>query len=131
MAMDEKHLEVETQFINKIVSYILAGGMYTTISFYLVGLILVFVKGTPIPKISDQYFHSFGDFFQSLFTLHSRAFLYLGTIALILTPVSRVLISIFAFWRERDFKYVGVTTVVFLVIVVSVIVGSVFKINVG
>ncbi len=131
MAIDEKHLEAETQDINKIVSIILATGMYMTIFFYLFGLILVFARGTPIPRLSQQYFHSFGDFFAALFSLHARAFLYLGTITLILTPVSRVIISIFAFRREKDYKYVGVTTIVFLIILVSVIVGSVFKISVG
>ena len=131
MEIDEKQLKAETQDINKIVSIILATGMYTTIFFYLIGLILVFVKGTPIPKLSQQYFHSFGGFFAALFGLHARAFLYLGTIFLILTPVSRVVISIFAFKREKDYKYVGVTAVVFLIILISVIVGSVFKINVG
>lgn len=131
MGIDEKHLKKETQDINNIVSIILATGMYTTIFLYLVGLILVFARGTPIPKLSQQYFHSFGDFFTDLFSLRARAFLYLGTISLILTPVSRVAISIFAFRREKDYKYVGVTTVVFLIILISVIVGSVFKIKVG
>ncbi len=131
MAIDEKQLKAETQDINKIVSIILATGMYATIFFYLIGLILVFVRGTHIPKLSQQYFHSFGGFFTSLFGLHARAFLYLGTIFLILTPVSRVIISIFAFKKEKDYKYVGVTTVVFLIILISVLIGSIFKINVG
>ncbi len=129
--MDEKHLKVETQFINKVVAIILATGMYLTIGLYLIGLVLLFAKGRPIPSLSGQYFHSFGDFFSSIFSLHPRAFLYLGTITLILTPVSRVLISIIAFWKEKDFKYVGITAIVFLVIVMSVVAGSVFRLNIG
>lgn len=121
----------EIQFINRVVAIILATGMYTTVGFYLIGLILLFIKGRPVPDLAEQYFHSFKEFFSYLVALHPRVFLYLGTISLILTPVSRVLVSIFAFWKERDFKYVGVTTIVFLVIVISVIIGSVFKINVG
>ncbi len=131
MAEQHEVPKSEVQFINRVVAIILATGMYTTVGFYLIGLILLFVKGRPIPHLADQYFHSFGEFFSYLFALHPRAFLYLGTISLILTPVSRVLVSIFAFWKERDFKYVGVTTIVFLVIVISVIIGSVFKISVG
>ncbi len=121
----------EIQFINKVVAIILSTGMFATVGFYLIGLILLFIKGRPIPSLSDQYFHSFGEFFSYLTTLHPRAFLYLGTVCLILTPVSRVFISIIAFWKEKDFKYVGVTFIVFMVIVISVIIGSVFKINVG
>lgn len=121
----------EVQFINKVVSVILAAGMYTTIGFYLIGLILLFTRGDAVPQISGQYFHSFDSFVSSLVSLHPRAFLYLGTVSLILTPVSRVLISVFAFWKEKDSKFVFVTTIVFLVIVASIIVGSVFRINVG
>jgi uncharacterized membrane protein len=121
----------EVRFINKIVTIILAAGMYATLGFYLIGLILLFAKGDPKPKISLQYFHSFGAFLSGIFSLNPGAFLYLGTISLILTPISRVLISIFAFWREKDKKFVFVTMVVFIFVVASVVVGMVFKINVG
>ncbi len=42
-------LKSETQFINRVVAIILATGMFTTVGFYLIGLILLFVKGRPIP----------------------------------------------------------------------------------
>jgi len=121
----------EVRFINKVVTVILATGMYTTVGFYLIGLILFFAKGDSIPQTSMQYFHSFRSVMLAILSLSPRSFLYLGTISLILTPVSRVFISIFAFWKEKDKKFVIVTTVVFLVIVASVVVGSIFKINVG
>ncbi len=121
----------EVQFINRIVSVILASGMYATIGFYLLGLILLFTKGDSVPEISKQYFHSFDSFVSGFLMLSPRPFLYLGTITLVLTPVSRVLISIFAFWKERDVKFVLVTAVVFVVILASVIAGMLFKINVG
>ena len=123
--------KMEVQFINKVVGIILAAGMYATVGFYLIGLVLLFTKGDGVPEISRQYFHSFGSFVSKLLSLDPRPFLYLGTISLILTPVSRVFISIFAFWKEKDKKFVVVTLVVFIVIVASVIVGMVFKINVG
>lgn len=129
--MNENQLKVETKFINRVVAIILATGMYATIGLYLVGLVLLFTKGGDIPSLSGQYFHSFSDFFSALFSLHPRAFLYLGTVTLILTPVSRVFISIIAFWKEKDFKYVGVTAIVFFIIMISVVAGSVFKLNVG
>jgi uncharacterized membrane protein len=121
----------EVQFINKVVGVILGAGMYTTVALYLIGLVLLFAKGDSVPDVSRQYFNSLSSFFSELLSLEPRAFLYLGTIALILTPVSRVLISIAAFWRERDRKFVFVTAFVFLVILAGVIVGLVFKINVG
>jgi len=46
-----------------------------------------------------------------------------ATLLLILTPVSRVLISIYAFHTGGDHKYVIVTGIVFVVIVVTVLLG--------
>ncbi len=131
MTGDDDKQKIEATFINRVVSVILATGMYTTTALYLIGLVLMFTEGKEVPSLSEQYFHSFGSFFSSLLSLHARAFLYLGTVTLILTPVSRVFISVIAFWKEKDFKYVGVTAIVFLVIMISVVVGSVFKLNVG
>jgi len=121
----------EVQFINKVVSIILASGMYATIGFYAIGLLLLFTKRAAIPQTANQYYHSFGDFLSGVLSFDPKVFLYIGTICLILTPVSRVVVSIFAFWREKDLKFVFVTTVVFLVILASIIIGSLFKINVG
>lgn len=122
---------LEVQFINKVVGIILAVGMYATIGFYLIGLILLFIKRQDIPEISKQYFHSFDSFVSGFLSLDPKPFLFLGTICLILTPISRVLISIFAFWKEKDKEFVVVTMIVAIVILASVVVGMVFKINVG
>jgi uncharacterized membrane protein len=46
-----------------------------------------------------------------------------GTIAMILTPVSRVAVSIFAFAVDRDFKFTGITTFVLATIATSVVLG--------
>ena len=121
----------EVRFINNVVSFVLAAGMYSTVGFYLVGLVLLFLKGDSIPEISKQYFHSFGSFTSEILSLQPRPFLFIGTVSLILTPVGRVVVSIFAFWKEKDKKFVLVTILVFLIIFASVLVGSVFKISVG
>jgi uncharacterized membrane protein len=44
-----------------------------------------------------------------------------ATALLILTPVLRVVISIWAFWVDRDYKYVVVTSIVLAVIGLSVV----------
>ena len=51
------------------------------------------------------------------------AILALGLIVLLLTPVARVAISIFAFARERDWLYVGITTLVLLILLMSFLLG--------
>jgi uncharacterized membrane protein len=44
--------------------------------------------------------------------LSSRGWIQLGLILLILTPIARVAFSVFAFARQRDRAYVGVTLIV-------------------
>jgi uncharacterized membrane protein len=45
----------------------------------------------------------------------------LGLLLLIATPIARVAFSIFAFALERDWLYVGLTTVVFAVLLFSIL----------
>ncbi|HEU5337569.1 MAG TPA: DUF1634 domain-containing protein [Terriglobales bacterium] len=47
-----------------------------------------------------------------------------ATVLLILTPVARVVVSIVAFLIDRDYKFVAVTSFVFLIMVVTVILGE-------
>lgn len=117
--------------VNKIVTLTLTTGMYVTIGIYLIGVLLSFIKLNTVPAISNQYFGSAGTFFAGLFHLDPRAFLFLGTVTLIFTPVACVLFSAFFFWKSRDFRYAGVTSIVFLVIMISMVVGSIFKVKVG
>ena len=43
----------------------------------------------------------------------------------LITPVLRVLVSILAFGIERDWRYVGITTLVFVILLVSLLLGKV------
>ncbi len=52
------------------------------------------------------------------------AILLVATVLLILTPVARVVVSIVAFLVDHDYKFVVVTSIVFLVMVITVILGE-------
>lgn len=52
-------------------------------------------------------------------TLRSRGLIQLGLLALILTPVARVAFSILAFVKVRDYLYIGVTSFVLSVLLIS------------
>ncbi len=56
--------------------------------------------------------------------LHSRGLMQLGLLLLIATPVARVVFSVFAFALERDYTYVVVTLIVLLVLLYSLMGGS-------
>jgi len=56
---------------------------------------------------------------RAAFGLHGRGIIQLGLVLLIATPVARVAFSAFAFAMERDWLYVGVTALVFLILMYS------------
>jgi uncharacterized membrane protein len=58
------------------------------------------------------------------FDLRGRSLIQLGLLMLIATPVARVLFSVFAFARQRDFLYVGMTIVVLAVLMYSLFFGA-------
>lgn len=49
----------------------------------------------------------------------SLALIQLGLLLLIATPVARVLFTIFAFMVQKDYLYVGITLIVFVVLIYS------------
>jgi uncharacterized membrane protein len=53
----------------------------------------------------------------------SRIWIQLGLLLLIATPVARVAFSVFAFLVEGDLLYVGVTMVVFTILIYSIFAG--------
>jgi uncharacterized membrane protein len=59
------------------------------------------------------------------FALRGRGLIQLGLLVLIATPVARVAFSVYAFLRERDWLYVGVTLLVLAMLVYSLGVGRV------
>ncbi len=55
----------------------------------------------------------------------SRGLIQLGLLLLIATPVARVIFSAFAFFRQRDYTYVGITLLVLTVLLYSLFSGHV------
>jgi uncharacterized membrane protein len=120
----------EADIISRVVSSILSTGIYTTSAFYLTGIILFFIQGAAIPDLHNQCFHTLHSFLKSILGLDPGPFFYLGTVSLILTPISRVGASIVSFMYERDRKFALVTAIVAIIIATSVTIGLVFHIKV-
>jgi uncharacterized membrane protein len=55
--------------------------------------------------------------------LRSRGLMQLGLLLLILTPVSRVALTVFAFIRQRDYTFIAVTLIVLGLLVYSLLSG--------
>src|SRR5215471_1886677 len=65
-----------------------------------------------------------GSILQGVLEGRGRAVIQLGLLLLISTPVTRVAFSVFAFERQRDWTYVGITLVVLAILVYSLAGGS-------
>ena len=111
--------------MDRIISVVLRGGVLLSAGLLIFGALLYFARvlwgGAPANPTSFP--HSLGDVFSGLGHGDPLAILTLGLIVLLLTPVARVLISIFAFARERDWLYVAITTLVLLILLVSFLLG--------
>ncbi|WP_367295528.1 DUF1634 domain-containing protein [Levilactobacillus yonginensis] len=55
--------------------------------------------------------------------LRPYAIMMLGVYCLILTPVLRVIVSIYAFYKERDHLYVAITTLVLFILIAALLIG--------
>ena len=102
---------------------VLLVGMVLSTALFAIGVILALLHPSYVPLtpawVRQQYhWHTF---VHGLTTANPGAFMLLATILLILTPVSRVLVSIYVFYVDHDRKYVVVTSIVFLVMVLTVI----------
>lgn len=62
-----------------------------------------------------------GGILGSVLSFHGRALIQLGLLFLIATPVARVLFSLIAFARQRDFMYTLVTATVLIILVHSLL----------
>jgi uncharacterized membrane protein len=53
-----------------------------------------------------------------------RAIMQLGILLLIATPIARVVFSVFAFFVQRDYLYVGITIIVLVILLYSLLFGG-------
>jgi uncharacterized membrane protein len=124
-------LKEEQRDINQVVGRVLAAGVYTTSALFLMGMILLLVHGGSGVSGASYSFSGITEFITRLIHLDPIPFLVLGTVALIATPILRVVISIFAFAREGDRTYVGITVIVAAIIGLSVLIATLFGLKLG
>lgn len=104
---------------------VLVGGMVVSSILFAIGVIRALMHPTFIP-LTPQWIrqhYNVNSVMHGLATLDPTSLMMVATILLILTPVFRVLVSIWAFIVDRDYKFVAITSIVFLIMVVTVIAG--------
>ena len=111
----------QTRDLNDVVHRILIIGLLLSTVLLLIGLLLDLLTGQALPAATLPP----ADAFQRVLELRPSGFLSLGLLVLLFTPVVRVIGSIVVFLWERDWLYFGVTVFVFMVMLLSVILGRV------
>ncbi len=126
MSEEEQKRRQEMAKIELVIGQVLRIGVITSAIVILIGLALALVTGkTGYP--TGVFPTSFSAIFQGTAALRPFAITMLGLFLLILTPVLRVVVSIYAFAKENDKLYVWITTLVLLILVIAMFIGYLGK----
>lgn len=107
------------------VYHMLMAGMVVSNVLFITGIVLALLHRQYFPLSAEwvrEQYHA-GLLLDGMIHGQPTAYLLLGTLLLILTPVARVIVSIYAFWIDHDRKYVAVTLSVFIIMILTVILG--------
>jgi uncharacterized membrane protein len=118
-----------------LLSNVLRGGVITSLGVILAGTLVSFFHhpeyvSSPqelarLTQAGAAFPHTLRDGVAGLAELRGQAIVVLGLLILIATPVVRVAVSIVLFLEERDGTYAAITAIVFLLLILSFVVGTV------
>lgn len=111
-----------------IMGYALRIGVMLSILFLIIGFSLIFINGQEnlFKEITNLNSSVISKNFKieliinDLINLKGVGFIYLGLIILIATPISRVFLGILQFYKERNWLYFIITSIVFFNILFSI-----------
>lgn len=113
----EKLLEIELR-----IGKILRAGVFASSAVIIIGLVMfVFTGYSGYP--GTTYPRGLSEIARGLVEFKAFAWLMAGLFLLILTPILRVLASIFAFAKEGDKMYIFITVMVLAVLVLAIFLG--------
>lgn len=111
--------------MNVVIGWILQGGVMLSSAVICVGIVLWLIRAGQHTNGQVLVFpHTLGEVGSGLLQFRSQAIIALGLLLLLATPVVRVAASIIAFAFEHDRRYVLITTVVLLVLMLSFFLGK-------
>ena len=116
-------------------SNVLRGGVLTSLGVILAGTLVSFFHhpeyvSSPqelarLTQAGAAFPHTVRDVVAGLAELRGEAIVALGLLILVATPVARVAVSILLFLEERDRTYAAITAIIFLLLILSFVVGTV------
>jgi uncharacterized membrane protein len=120
LPLEEEERAKEQRNLDHTIHQLLIVGLAISVSFMLLGLFLDLILNRTIPTAIPNL----GEIFTRVASLRPSGFLSLGLLVLIATPVVRVVGSFIAFIYERDWRYAGITFLVLLVVICSIVIGK-------
>ena len=104
--------------MDELMGFLLRSGVILAASIVFAGGV-VYLARHPFPVINYRVFQgepqnlrTVSGIFSEAKAFHGRGLIQLGLLVLIATPIARVTFSVFAFFYERDWKYVVFTLIV-------------------
>ncbi len=103
--------------MDELMGFLLRSGVILAASIVLAGGV-VYLARHPFPpnyhvfQGEPQNLRTVSGIFSEARAFHGRGLIQLGLLVLIATPIARVTFSVFAFFYERDWKYVVFTLIV-------------------
>ena len=104
--------------IEIVIGNLLRAGVIISAVIMVIGFGMLIITGNS-GYPAGYHPHDFGQIFAGIAAFKPYAIMMLGIFCLILTPVLRVLVSIYSFYKEHDYLYVYITTFVMLVLAFS------------
>ncbi|AZB11863.1 DUF1634 domain-containing protein [Chryseobacterium sp. G0162] len=123
-------MEVTDKTIRNLVGNVLKYGVRSVLCIGIIGG-GIFLSNHETEKVDyshftekeENIFKVIGDIFSGAVNLDGSSIIYIGILVLFCTPFLRVILSLISFALEKDKLYVGITTVVILIICLSVYFG--------
>ncbi|MGD0338742.1 MAG: DUF1634 domain-containing protein [Bacteroidota bacterium] len=114
--------------LEKIVSRTLRYGVLLSAFFMLAGFIAYALTSSSIPLPPDSSPATLWHFINTqplhVVLMHPYFLFYTGILILLCTPVLRVLVAVASFSLEKDWRFVWISGLVLLIIIVSMIIAS-------
>lgn len=120
--MNDQQNKTEMNAVEALIGKVMQVGVLTAAAVMLIGVAMFLVTGDS--GYAGQYHPTtFSDMVTGVLTLKSYAIIMIGLFLLILTPVLRVVVSIYAFYIAKDNLYVWITTVVLIILIFAMLIG--------
>ncbi|MFB3916999.1 MAG: DUF1634 domain-containing protein [Terriglobales bacterium] len=104
---------------------VLLGGMLASTALFVLGIVVALVRARYVPLTPEwiKQHYNWTGVAHGIASLDPVVIMLIATALLILTPIARVIVSIYAFAVDGDRRYVVVTSVVLLVMILTVVLG--------